>query len=81
MVALKHGQPDHFVHAHPLNETAPQDGIVDFEIELQEKGMYTIYAQFNINGQINFSHTLSSSFRRWTKMEKTSIYSNSEIIN
>ena len=42
--------------AHPLNETAPQDGIVDFEIELQEKGMYTIYAQFNIN--ISFSHTL-----------------------
>jgi hypothetical protein len=52
VVALKHDQPDHFVHAHPLNETAPQNGIVDFEIELQEKGMYTIYAQFNINGQI-----------------------------
>ncbi len=52
VVALKHGQPDHFVHAHPLNETAPQGGMVDFEIDLQEKGMYTIYAQFNINGQI-----------------------------
>lgn len=52
VVALKHGEPDHFVHAHPLTETAPQSGIVEFEIELQEKGMYTIFAQFNINGKI-----------------------------
>lgn len=52
VVALKHGEPDHFAHAHLLNKTMPEDGIVEFEIELQEKGMYTIYAQFNINGQI-----------------------------
>ena len=72
VVALKHGEPDHFVHAHPLTETVPQNGIVEFEINLQEKGMYTIFAQFNINGKIKtFPITLEAEgFAAVQKMEE-----------
>lgn len=51
-VALRHGEPDHFVHAHPLNETIPTNGVLEFEIDLDEAGMYTVFAQFNINGEV-----------------------------
>ena len=52
VVVLKHGNPDHFVHAHSLDKTVPLNGLLEFESEFQEAGMYTIFAQFSINGQI-----------------------------
>jgi len=52
VVVLKHGEPDHFVHAHPLDQTAPKNGIVGFESEFVSNGMYTVFAQFNVQGGV-----------------------------
>jgi len=52
VVILRHGDPDDFIHGHPITETKPTDGKVVFESEFPIKGTYTIFAQFSINGQV-----------------------------
>ncbi len=52
VVALSHTDPNYFEHAHPVTKTKPTDGSVKFEAEFPVNGMYTIFAQFNINGQV-----------------------------
>ncbi|MEK7647675.1 MAG: hypothetical protein AAB384_01400 [Patescibacteria group bacterium] len=52
VVVLRHGDPDDFIHGHPITETKPIDGKVVFESEFPTKGTYTIFAQFSINGQV-----------------------------
>mgnify|MGYP001570253370 CR=1 FL=1 len=52
VVALSHTNPDYFEHAHPATQAKPMDGSVKFKAEFPVNGMYTIFAQFNINGQV-----------------------------
>ncbi len=52
VVILQHGKPNHFSHAHPLNGSTLKDGFVEFETEFNSKGMYTVYAEFNIDDKI-----------------------------
>lgn len=52
VVVLQHGEVDNFLHGHPITESKSVDGKVVFELEFPIKGIYTIFAQFNINGQV-----------------------------
>ncbi len=52
MVAFRHGDVDDYLHGHPITESKPTDGKITFESEFISKGMYTVFAQFNINGQV-----------------------------
>ncbi len=52
VVELRHGDEDDFFHVHPITENQPKDGKVVFEGTFPAKGRYTLYAQFNINGDI-----------------------------
>lgn len=52
VIALRHGDPEFYLHAHNTNKEAPTDGRVEFEAMLPQKGMYTFFAQFNVNGQV-----------------------------
>lgn len=52
VVLLRHTDPDDFYHVHPLTETKPADGKVQFEAQFPVKGRYTLYAQFNVNGSV-----------------------------
>lgn len=60
VVVLRHGDPDDYLHAHPVTETKPTNGQVEFESEFPSKGTYTIYAQFQVSGKVmTFPITLS----------------------
>ncbi len=52
VVLLRHTDPDDFFHVHPLTETKPTDGKVQFEAQFPVKGRYTLYAQFNVAGSV-----------------------------
>jgi hypothetical protein len=52
VVVLRHGDPDDYLHAHPVTETKPTNGEVEFESEFPAKGTYTIYAQFQVSGKV-----------------------------
>jgi hypothetical protein len=52
VVQLRHGDPDDFFHVHPVTQVKPEDGKVIFEGTFPLKGRYTLYAQFNIAGEI-----------------------------
>lgn len=52
VVVLRHGDPDDYLHGHPVTETKPINGQVEFESEFPTKGIYTIFGQFNIGGQV-----------------------------
>jgi len=52
VVVLRHGDVADYLHGHPITESRPTDGKVLFESEFPVKGTYTIFAQFNINGQV-----------------------------
>ena len=52
VVLLRHNDPDDFFHVHPLSETKPMNGIVEFQTEFPVKGRYTLYAQFNTGGSV-----------------------------
>ena len=52
VVVIRHGDPDDFIHGHPITDNKPTDGKVVFESEFPLKGTYTIFAQFSINGQV-----------------------------
>lgn len=52
VVMLKSGDPDGFVHMHPITETAPTDGIVRFGSALLPPGAYPTYAQFSVDGRV-----------------------------
>lgn len=51
-VAFSHTDLNYFEHAHPVTRMKPADGSVQFEAEFPANGMYTIFAQFNISGQV-----------------------------
>ena len=51
-VLIRHTDPDDFFHVHPLTETKPANGVVEFEAEFPTKGRYTIYAQFSLSGGV-----------------------------
>ena len=52
LVILNHSNPNDFIHAHPLTETKPTNGVVEFVATFPAKGTYTLYGQFNIDGSI-----------------------------
>ncbi len=52
VVLLRHNDPDDFFHVHPITESKPADGKVQFEAQFPVKGRYTLYAQFNIGGTV-----------------------------
>lgn len=52
VVLLRHGDPDDFFHVHPVTETKPEDGRVEFEATFPVKGRYTLYAQLDIAGNV-----------------------------
>ena len=52
LVILNHSNPNEFIHAHPLTETKPTNGVVEFMAKFPVKGTYTLYGQFNITGSV-----------------------------
>ena len=52
VVLLRHNDPDDFFHVHPVTETKPDDGRVQFEATFPVTGSYTLYAQFNLAGNV-----------------------------
>lgn len=52
VVLLRHTDPDDFFHVHPLTETKPTDGTIQFEAQFPVKGRYTLYAQFNVGNSV-----------------------------
>lgn len=52
VVALRHNDPEVYLHAHPLTETQPTDGQVKFATTFPEAGGYTFFPQFNIGGEV-----------------------------
>lgn len=52
VVLVRHGSPDDFFHVHPITETKPSNGQVQFAAVFPSIGRYTLYAQFSINGKI-----------------------------
>lgn len=52
VVVTRHGDPADYLHAHPITETKPTNGEVEFESEFPAKGTYTIYAQFQVSGKV-----------------------------
>ena len=52
LVILNHSNPNDFIHAHPLTETKPANGVVEFMAKFPVKGTYTLYGQFNVGGGI-----------------------------
>ncbi len=52
VVLLRHSDADDYIHVHPITETAPTDGKVSFEAQFPTKGRYTLYAQFNVDGEV-----------------------------
>lgn len=52
VVLLRHDDADDYIHVHPITETAPTDGKVSFEAQFPVKGRYTLYAQFNVDGEV-----------------------------
>jgi len=60
VVVLRHGDAEDYLHAHPITETTPQNGQIQFATTFPAKGNYTIFAQFNIGGQVKtFPITIS----------------------
>ena len=52
LVILNHDNPEDYVHAHPLTETTPADGVIQFHTTFQTKGTYTLFGQFNLDGKV-----------------------------
>ncbi len=52
VVLIRHNDPDDFFHVHPITETKPANGEVAFEAQFPVKGRYTLYAQFNLSGNV-----------------------------
>ncbi len=52
VVVLSHGDPEAFVHAHPLTDTPSADGAVKFMAMGLVPGRYTAFAQFDAGGAI-----------------------------
>ncbi len=52
VVLLRHNDPDDFYHVHPVTESKPMDGNVEFVATFPIKGRYTLYAQFNVDGSV-----------------------------
>ena len=52
LVILNHSNSNDFIHAHPLTETKPTNGVVEFMATFPTIGIYTLYGQFNIDGSI-----------------------------
>jgi hypothetical protein len=52
IVVLSHGDPEAFVHAHPLTDTPSADGAVKFMAMGLVPGRYTAFAQFDAGGAI-----------------------------
>ncbi len=52
VVLLRHNDVDDFFHVHPVTESKPTDGRVEFDATFPSKGRYTLYAQFKIKGEV-----------------------------
>lgn len=52
LVILNHNNPNDFIHAHPLTEIKPTNGVVEFMAKFPVKGTYTLYGQFTIDGSV-----------------------------
>ena len=52
LVILNHKDNTNFIHAHPLTETKPDNGIIEFQATFPTKGLYTLFGQFNLDGKI-----------------------------
>ena len=52
VVAIRHGDADDFFHVHPVTETKPTNGVVEFDAQFPITGRYTLYAQFNVGGSV-----------------------------
>jgi hypothetical protein len=52
VVIIDQIDPMNFVHAHPVTDKKPTDSVVKFETKLPKPGTYTIFAQFNIGGDV-----------------------------
>ncbi len=50
VVLARHNDADDLFHVHPVTETKPANGKVEFEAVFPVKGRYTLYAQFKIDG-------------------------------
>src|SRR3989344_5237534 len=50
-VVLMHTEPSHFEYIDTLTQEKPTNGVVKFAANFSVDGMYTIFAQFNIDGQ------------------------------
>jgi hypothetical protein len=52
VVLLRHGSPDDYIHVHPITETKPLNGQIQFAATFPEIGRYTLYAQFNVADKV-----------------------------
>ena len=52
VVILRHGDPETFVHAHPVTEEPPADGTVRFTTTFPVAGRYTLFGQFDAEGSV-----------------------------
>ena len=52
LVILNHKDNNNFIHAHPLTEVKPDNGIIEFQATFPAKGLYTLFGQFNLDGRI-----------------------------
>ena len=52
VIMVDHNNSNNFVHAHPSSEAAPTNSQIAFSTVFPNEGNYTIFAQFNIGGEI-----------------------------
>lgn len=52
VVILRHNAPEDFLHVHPVTQTKPMDGKVEFETMFKTKGRYTLFAQFAVGESV-----------------------------
>jgi hypothetical protein len=52
VVLLRQGSPDSYLHVHPLTETKPLNGQIQFAATFPQTGRYTFYAQFSVAGKV-----------------------------
>lgn len=70
VVIMSHTDPGHFEHAHPVKQVKPSNGQVEFEATFPANGMYTIFAQFSIGGQVKtFPVTINVGNEKNTKKD------------
>lgn len=52
VVGLRQDKEDVYLHIHPLTETLPSNGIVEFATTFPDTGTYNLFAQFQIDGEV-----------------------------